>query len=291
MEITQKQWKEFQEFKDEYLEELRKKNLLLQEIGDTLDGRILSNNIHNDAIETRHMKAKTITADKLNIANVADIGNIILGNTGYIRTIGKDSYASGVAGFWQGYDVDKYKINIGNANYNLRWTGVKLEIKGDMLAGTISGTRFNVGSGTNEDIYFKDSEIRVYDSVSGDYRKIHFKYDMLDFCRVSYYTIDDTPVMALLSNAGASVNLGLQSGDSHAYIYFTGTDVFYIASEVAYMCLEFYSTGQLRLPPLPAAPTSNNLWGEIAFAQTGTGATMMKYYVDKWYHVSGVSGW
>ena len=34
---------------------------------------------------------------------------------------------------------------------------------GTVSAGTISGTRFRVGGGTNEDIYFEDSGIRLYD--------------------------------------------------------------------------------------------------------------------------------
>ncbi|MCK4295079.1 MAG: hypothetical protein KAX28_00305, partial [Candidatus Marinimicrobia bacterium] len=48
------------------------------------------------------------------------IGDITLDNTGFIKTSGKDSYADTDAGFWLGYDVDKYKLNIGNATNFLK---------------------------------------------------------------------------------------------------------------------------------------------------------------------------
>ncbi|GAI63373.1 unnamed protein product, partial [marine sediment metagenome] len=35
---------------------------------------------------------------------------------------------------------------------------------GNITAGTIRGVRFRIGGGTNEDIYFEDSGIRMYDA-------------------------------------------------------------------------------------------------------------------------------
>jgi len=43
--ITQKEWKEFQIFKEEYTENELTKNLLLQRLNDILEGRVRSTNI------------------------------------------------------------------------------------------------------------------------------------------------------------------------------------------------------------------------------------------------------
>ena len=87
-------------------------------------------------IDGGNIETGSIIADKLNITNLADIANMQLGVTGYIRTTGKTSYASTVAGIWLGYSVDGYKLNIGDATKYLKWDGVNLNIKGNL---TITG--------------------------------------------------------------------------------------------------------------------------------------------------------
>ncbi|GAH50400.1 unnamed protein product, partial [marine sediment metagenome] len=105
------------------------------------------------------------------------VGDITLDSNGFIRTDGKTSYESTFAGFWLGWSAG-YKLNIGDAAHYLKWTGSKLQVKGlasldalsainanigNITAGNIRGTRFQVGGGTNEDIYFEDSGLRLYD--------------------------------------------------------------------------------------------------------------------------------
>lgn len=68
--ITQAQWKEFLEFKKDYIKKSRILNFLLQGIKDTLEGRILPNNIHRDAILTRHIKARQITDEEIEEAAI-----------------------------------------------------------------------------------------------------------------------------------------------------------------------------------------------------------------------------
>lgn len=139
-------------------------------------------------------------------ANLGTItaGNITLNTSGFIRSSGK-TYGDAVAGFWMGYNVDKYKLHIGTNTEYLKWDGSNLNIKGDIVitggsgiasltdAGSlatkdevantdlgstiISGgylrtdlikvRKIYVGSGTNEDIYFEDSGVRLYDAGTG----------------------------------------------------------------------------------------------------------------------------
>jgi len=59
---------------DQLKEDLKIIKFKLQEINDTLEGRILANNIHNKAIEERHIKDGEITADKITLT-LDDINN------------------------------------------------------------------------------------------------------------------------------------------------------------------------------------------------------------------------
>lgn len=90
-----------------------------------------------------------------------------------------------------------YKLNIGDATHYLKWDGVTLQVRGlisvdnlsainanlgNITAGNIRGTRLQIGAGTNEDIYFEDSGIRLFDYGSG----IAFRKDTNDFFRIVY---------------------------------------------------------------------------------------------------------
>ena len=87
--VTRKEYKEFKTFMEEYRENEVVRNRLLQDINDTLDGRILSNNIHNDSIETRHLRSQIVTTEKLVakeilLATIAkDFNWSTLGNDGH----------------------------------------------------------------------------------------------------------------------------------------------------------------------------------------------------------------
>ena len=193
-------------------------------------------------INGKFITTGSITADRLNISNVADIGNIILGNTGYIRTTDKDNYADETAGFWLGYDVDKYKLNIGNASHYLKWTGANLEIKGDLLAGTISGTRLRVGSGVDEDIYFEDSGIRFYDASGSG----------LIFSKAGLQSFFINMISSAISFGGIGI--------ARVEVY-NDNKIILNAVDNA---LIFYPTGQSQFPVLTSDPTENLAAGQLA---------------------------
>jgi len=112
---------------------------------------------------------------------------------------------------------------------------------GTVHSGTIYGTRFRVGGGTDEDIYFEDSGIRMYDF--GDHQ---IRYDKAGY---SSFVMRLTTTHVSLFTYADYIGIGAQGG---------GGALFY-----------FYGTGQLRLPTLSAAPTSNNYDGEIAVGSSG----------------------
>lgn len=145
IKISQEEWDKFQK-------DLRIAKFQLQEINDNLSGRIDFKNLLKEGIKGFNVKDGEITADKLSVitlsAITADLGTITAGDItlddeGFIRTAGKDDYADDTAGFWLGYDTDKYKLNIGNATDYLKWTGSAIQIKSSSVLSNI-----NVSLGT-----------------------------------------------------------------------------------------------------------------------------------------------
>jgi hypothetical protein len=157
------------------------------------------------------------TTDSLSAlnANLGTItaGNITINSSGFIRSSGKDSYTDTTAGFWMGYSSG-YKLNIGNANKYLKWNGSSLTIKGmtttdslaaisatlgSVSAGNIQGTRLQIGGGTDEDIYFEDSGVRMYDFGTRHIRFFKSGYAGIDFSLASsaYSEISSTGRLSL----------------------------------------------------------------------------------------------
>ena len=97
------------------------------------------------------------------------VRKITLDSAGYLKTTGKDSYADTTSGIWMGYDSG-YKLNIGSATQYLKWSGSALYVHGKLY----------VGGGTNEDIYFEDSGIRLYDAGSQYLRFYKSGYAWMD---------------------------------------------------------------------------------------------------------------
>jgi len=181
----------------------------------------------------------SVTAGKINITNLADIANMILGNTGYIRTTGKDSYASTVAGFWLGYDIDKYKINIGNDLKYFKWDGAALTIKGLVSLDALSALNADLGTITAGNITLnisgfirttgKDSyastvagiwlgyDIDKYKLNIGNATK-YLKWDGINLTLKGSVEITGGSGIANLTDAGALATL-----DSIAYAAITGT--------------------------------------------------------------------
>jgi len=221
------------------------------------------------------------------------VGDITLENTGFIRTSGKDTYADPDSGFWLGYDVDRYKLNIGDTNYYLKWTGSLLQIKGDMLAGTISGTRFNVGSESNEDIYFVDSGIHMYDFFASQYYRVGFKKDALTFCNIYNQTILGVS-SGIIFQAGSyfagyriqNDNRGFLTVGNFEIEINAASDKLIIApnSDKDFI---LYGTGELALPLLTSAPTG----AKGRFAYNSTDDRPVFKNVGAWRHWVGVAGW
>ena len=128
---------------------------------------------------------------------------------------------------------------------------------GSVTAGNIQGTRLQIGGGTDEDIYFEDSGIRMYDYGTNTIRI--YKSGVGDF-RV----ILNAGVLHLWTTAD---NLVLGPNGR----YFT-----------------FRQTGQLQLPQLSAAPTSGLVDGQLAVPTIGL---LHNYHHSAWYLVQTTVGW
>jgi len=100
-------------------------------------------------LSTGLIEADSIVAGKLSVTNLADIANLEIGTTGYIRSAGKTSFTDTTAGFWIGYD-SAYKLVIGDSTNSLKWDGTYLE-----FSGKISG----VTAGNNLDLAIIDTEL------------------------------------------------------------------------------------------------------------------------------------
>ena len=215
-------------------------------------------------ISGKFISTGSITADRLNISNVADIGNIILGDTGYIRTTGKDSYDDPTAGFWLGYS-DGYKINIGNDTRYIKWDGSVLDIAGNIKVG---------GYETNQEIYFKDSQMYLYDKFDGNnqilaIRRTASPHDYFRFYRIiggeeAKFEVrsSDGTIITMLENAP----YGLESGMTELSCNYGGyhTKLYIISSGTINRQYFIWDTGQIQLPNLGADPTENLAAGQLA---------------------------
>ena len=131
-------------------------------------------------IDGGNIETGSISAGALNISNLADIANLQLGATGYIRTAGKESFTDTTPGFWLGYD-GAYKFSLGDSANYIKWNGSTLNIKGTLdvsslaainatlgsvSSGTISSSQLRLTTSTSYSIYFTSSGMYVYDGYS-----------------------------------------------------------------------------------------------------------------------------
>ena len=188
-------------------------------------------------------------------------GKVYFDLDGNALVMNKESYASEVAGLWLGYDVDKYKIYIGNATNYFKWDGSALTIKG----------RLNIGAGTNEDIYFEDSEIRMYDYLSGNNKGIGYKHSTVGFSFLTYNPITDVTAYTI-SGDGVNEWCRIVNAVGDHYSYFEGhyrqADTGYkvrliLKPTLANADFYLFGTGQLQLPNLASDPIVNNQIGQI----------------------------
>lgn len=248
-------------------------------------------------IDGGYVTTGSLTSDKLNITNLADIANMILGNTGYIRTTGKDSYASAVAGFWLGYDVDKYKLNIGNATKYIKWDGANLSIRGslnadDIVAGVIDGIQFRCGGGTDNDFLFEDSSVYMYDfEASGGTgtRGIGLKYLTDIFFKTYFHAANNVTVLELEGTSGQRISLKNEPTYGQFKKYYAGQWIeLRLYPNGANAIFKMYGTGQFIMPTLANAPAGAD--GYVAF-KTAQGLRQYRTTSSDWVWVTFNIGW
>jgi len=87
-------------------------------------------------------------------------GELIIADDGSIHTDSKTSYADTDAGFWFGYDSTAHKINFGNANSYIKWSGAAMAIKMasgetfDLLGSLDVGGGGDITLAVNGDLFF-----------------------------------------------------------------------------------------------------------------------------------------
>lgn len=111
-----------------------------------VDGSVVATKIAADAVQTHHLLAGAVTADKLTVnklsAITADMGDVTAGtftlsSTGYIRG-GATNYTEGT-GFWLGYDGGEYKFRAGApGSSGFSWDGSAFNVYGPDGSVTIS---------------------------------------------------------------------------------------------------------------------------------------------------------
>lgn len=198
------------------------------------DGSITAGKILADAIETDKLKALAVTADKIAVGAIT-----------------ADKIAANAI------ETDKIKAGAVTADkINVTSLAAIESILGTVHAGTIYGTRFKVGGGSNEDIYFEDSGISLRD-VSGD---------TLQFYKSG---------LAWLKPKLGNDYISLQTDGSYFTIY-VGNRLFY-----------FFDTGKLKFPALSSAP-GGAAAGDVAVCNLGI---LHDYYSGNWVRLTGEAGW
>jgi len=209
---------------------------------------IVSDKIASLAITTDKIAASAITTAKINagavttdcIAANAITADLIAANSIYTNALQAGAViASKIAA--NAIESDKIKANAVTADKidvsNLSAITATL---GTVHSGTIYGTRIQVGSGTNEDIYFEDSGVRMYDAGSRVINIYKSGYKMLSFLLASAYTRVAGGTGYFVLNASGKVLI--EAGSSN---------------------FNFHTTGTLQLPKLgDTAPTEHD--GDIA---------------------------
>ncbi|GAH38284.1 unnamed protein product, partial [marine sediment metagenome] len=133
----------------------------------------------------------------------------------------------------------------------------------NIRVGTLDTVRLNVGSTTNNDIYFKYSGIRMYDAGGRTINIYKSGYKYLQ--------------LALGSTAGIlSTNGKLQLSGVGSIELWAGSSIFHL-----------HSTGTLQLPNLSYAPTGHT--GDVAF--TNVDKRLKLYTYGAWRHILSSAGW
>jgi len=222
------------------------------------------------------------TTDSLSAisANMGSItaGNITINSSGFIKSTGKDSYADTTAGFWLGYD-SAYKLNIGNATHYLKWTGSLLDIKGRLIVG---------GSGTNDEIYFKDSQLYLYDYYASGYYRIAIRRSSTDYFRFYYWTGGDARIEARAGSVTTLIAGGNMGVIKNVYGSYSST--LYLIPNSGTHTFTLYGTGTMKFPGHGAtAPTAVS--GSLAYKNISPYQFKFKNAALNWEYFLDGNGW
>ena len=132
---------------------------------------------------------------------------------------------------------------------------------GTVHAGLIYGTRLKIGGGTNEDIYFEDSAIRMYDAISGNYKRIYFKYSTLNFCQLTHYTTSNITSLYLFGTS-TYYTLVKQSGSICGEVV---TNSGYLNLIAGSKTVRIYSAGFLQMPNVASQPSLTGKSGSFIY--------------------------
>jgi len=120
---------------------------------------------------------------------------------------------------------------------------------GTVYAGTIHTSRFYVGGGTDEDIYFEDSGVRMYDNESDYLKQIGFNYGTKNFANLWHHSSDSKVALSLYDSSGS---VHLRGQNSLADIHTTHS-IFQISA--AGTLTKFNSGGVVILTNLGSNPS------------------------------------
>jgi len=136
--------------------------------------------------------------------------------------------------------------------------------------GTLQSVRISVGGGTDEDIYFEDSGVRLYDGGGQSLAiwKSGYKYLHINLTATGLGLVTDG-------------QLGLQGSSSPTNII-VGAKVF-----------KFYDTAVLGLPNLASAPAVPQTYGTHAFRGDATLEHLSYYHnrLSEWRSLDSSAGW
>jgi len=132
----------------------------------------------------------------------------------------------------------------------------------NIRTGTLRSVRIQVGGGTDEDIYFEDSGVRLYDSSNQN----------IVFAKNGY------------------ANFAVRLLASQSQLITGGTSILFVTSSQDF-CL--YSTGVLGFPNLASAPAVPQTYGTHAFRGDATLEHLSYYHnrLSEWRSYDSSAGW
>ena len=154
------------------------------------------------------------------------------------------------------------------SNVELAKLGTTVISGGYLRTDLIKVRKIYVGGGTDEDIYFEDSGIRMYDI--GNYK--------IGFYKSGYSSL-------FIGIATDGVNVGRLNGSFIGF--YNNNNIILNAVSKNFM---FYPTGQLRIPYVTNAPASNNYYGELIFDNDGASGKL-HVYTTQWRWIASNAGW